>query len=45
MNTNIKLILALLTLTLCFCCTLDSQYSLPNDEKISTALLGKWVSV
>lgn len=38
-----KALLCLLTIILLNSCVLESEYALPNDEKINKALLGDWV--
>ena len=45
MKTYKKRITGILILLIMVSCALESQFALPNDEKIKTELLGEWISV
>ena len=45
MKTYKKRITGILILLIMVSCALESQFALPNDEKINTELLGEWVSI
>ena len=45
MKTYKQRITGILILFIMVSCALESQFALPNDEKIKTELLGEWISV
>lgn len=44
MKTDIKTITGIVLVFLMISCSLDSKFSLPNDEEIKPELLGEWYS-